>query len=245
MRSSQIPPPVETIELGGTTVSYVVRRSPRAKYMRITISPHNGVVVTLPARLKRYINPEQLLREKESWVLQHVAKAAIPPPPAPMSDGSKVNYQGREYNVRRVFGGSWLDVKIAANELQVFLPADFDGELKEVVRTWIKNQALETIVQEAARAAAMIGVRYNRVTVRDQKTKWGSCSKKGNLSFNWRLILFPPQVLRYVVIHELCHIKHFNHSPRFWNLVERYDPSYEESIAWLKQNSAHMEGDLR
>ncbi len=238
-------PPVETMDLEGTTVSYIVRRSARAKYMRITITPHSGVVVTLPARLKRYINPEKLIREKQEWVLEHLSKVAPPFPPLPLTDGSKVNFRGEPHTIRLAIGGRRPAIGVNGRELHVTLPASHQGELKEVVKEWIKQQALETILQEAASAAETIGVRYNRITIRDQKTKWGSCSKQGNLSMNWRLILFPPEVLRYVVIHELCHLKHFNHSQRFWDMVERYDPSYRDSIAWLKQFGARMEGDLR
>lgn len=231
--------------LDGTEISYTVRRSPRAKYMRITISPHNGVVVTLPARLKRYINPEKLLREKKEWVLQHLAKISLPAPPSPIGEGSKVNYLGREYLLRVASSARLQGCEIAGNEIRVHLPRNFEGDLKEVVKGWIKEQAAAKIALETSKLAELMGLRYNRVSIRDQKTKWGSCSKKGNLSFNWRLVLFPPRILRYVVIHELCHLKHFNHSPRFWKLVEQYDPTYRDAIAWLKQNGARMEGDLR
>ena len=84
--------------------------------------------------------------------------------------------------------------------------------------------------------ASEIGVSYERIRIAEQKTRWGSCSSKGTLSFNWKLMLAPPKVLDYVVVHELCHIKEMNHSPRFWKLVEEIMPDYKEDRKWLKEN---------
>ena len=81
-----------------------------------------------------------------------------------------------------------------------------------------------------------MGVDYGRITVRDQRTRWGSCSAKGNLNFNWRLILAPGEVLDYVVVHELAHRREMNHSKRFWSLVEMVLPDYERRRRWLKEN---------
>jgi predicted metal-dependent hydrolase len=231
--------------LDGTPVSYTVRRSARAKHMRITVSAHSGVVVTLPARLRRYVNPEELLREKKVWLLQHLQTIAVPPVSSPLRDGSLIHYLGRPVVVRVDHGGSRPVVELEGSQLHLTLPYTFEGELKDLVRSWLREEAGIAVAREAARLAPQIGVSYNRLGIRDQKTKWGSCSRNGNLSFNWRLILFPPRVLRYIVIHELCHLRHFNHSDKFWDLVERHDPQYRDAIAWLKKHGALMEGDLR
>jgi len=238
--------PPETIELSGIKVSYTVRRSARARHLRITISPHNGVVVTMPARLKRYINPEEFLRDKEEWILRHLSRMSFPANSTGLEPGATLHFQGNAYRLTVDRHQSARPrISISNGELLVMLPDDFEGDLKETIKTWIKRQAERIIRQEAVRYAEIIGVEFNSLAVRDQKTKWGSCSKKGNLSFNWRLLLFPPQVRRYIVIHELCHLKHFNHSPRFWALVERYSPGYRESILWLKEHSSRMEDPLR
>ena len=89
-------------------------------------------------------------------------------------------------------------------------------------------------VEEVAPAhAKRLGVTYGRIAVRDQRTRWGSCSSRGTLSFNWRLALAPPEVLEYVVVHELCHLREQNHSQRFWRLVEAVYPRYDERERWL------------
>ena len=84
--------------------------------------------------------------------------------------------------------------------------------------------------------ARLMGVSYRNITIREQKTRWGSCSSEKNLNFNWKLILAPPEVLDYVVIHELCHLKEMNHSKAFWDEVEKVMPEYETYKLWLKEN---------
>ena len=89
-------------------------------------------------------------------------------------------------------------------------------------------KAKETITKRASYFARLMGVSYRNITIREQKTRWGSCSSEKNLNFNWKLILAPPEVLDYVVVHELAHRKEMNHSKAFWNIVERYLPDYKE-----------------
>lgn len=103
-----------------------------------------------------------------------------------------------------------------------------------------RQAAKEYIPKRVAFFANELGVTYGTVTIRDQKTRWGSCSSKGNLSFNWRLILAPPKVLDYVVVHELCHRKEMNHSSRFWTLVESIMPDYRDHRKWLKENGGKL-----
>lgn len=103
-----------------------------------------------------------------------------------------------------------------------------------------RQAAKEYIPKRVAYYAGLLGVDYNTITIRDQKTRWGSCSSKGNLSFSWRLILAPPKVLDYVVVHELCHRLEMNHSPRFWALVESMIPDYKTHRKWLKENGEKL-----
>ena len=100
----------------------------------------------------------------------------------------------------------------------------------------LAKDALEYIPERVRHFAPVIGVTYGRITIRNQKTRWGSCSSKGNLNFNCLLMLTPPEVIDYVVVHELCHRLEMNHSPKFWAEVERILPNYKVQKEWLKDN---------
>ncbi len=109
----------------------------------------------------------------------------------------------------------------------------------------LADRALEYIPERVAHFAPLVGVSYGGITIRNQKTRWGSCSGKGNLNFNCLLMLTPPDVTDYVVVHELCHLKEMNHSPRFWAEVERVLPDYKKSRLWLKRNVGVLIGRMK
>ena len=123
----------------------------------------------------------------------------------------------------------WVEKHLRNVEPEV--PRMTQAEFEELVR-----QALEVIPRVAARFAPVVGVTYGHITIRNQRTRWGSCSSQGNLNFNCLLLRAPQEVLEYVVVHELCHRKEMNHSPKFWAEVERVLPNYRESKRWRKEN---------
>ena len=106
----------------------------------------------------------------------------------------------------------------------------------------LRERAKSVLAQRTAHFARQIGVTYGRITVRDQKTRWGSCSQTGNLNFNFRLILAPLEVLDYVVVHELCHRRQMNHSAQFWQEVAQVLPDYRKRKAWLTENGWRLMG---
>ena len=112
---------------------------------------------------------------------------------------------------------------------------------KEQLEKWYRIRAKENIESRVKVFAAKIGESPNKVTIKAQKTRWGSCSSLGNLNFNWRLIMMPQKIIDYVVVHELCHLKEMNHSSAFWNRVEEIIPDYRNRRKWLKNNAWKVE----
>ena len=131
----------------------------------------------------------------------------------------------------------WIETHL--RKLPEVQPKLTDAELGALAR-----HAKEVLPEIVARFAPLVGVDYGRVTIRAQRTRWGSCSARGNLNFNCLLMLTPDDVMEYVVVHELCHRKEMNHSARFWAEVERVIPSYRESRRWLKENGGGLIGRL-
>lgn len=112
--------------------------------------------------------------------------------------------------------------------------------LSEALEKWMIRDFESRLDDRLRHYSSIIGVTYKAVRIKSQKSRWGSCSSKSNLNFNWRLILAPDWILDYVIVHELCHLKHLNHSKDFWNTVGLYIPDYKTAVEWLKQNGTAL-----
>lgn len=138
----------------------------------------------------------------------------------------------------------WIEKTIekvkARNEQEKSTPKFTDEEIHDLA-----DKALEIIPKRVEYYAKIMGVGYGRITIRNQVSRWGSCSQKGNLNFNCLLMLCPTEVLDYVIVHELCHLKEMNHSKKFWSLVEHFCPEYEQYNKWLKEHGNELIGRLK
>ncbi|MDD3252581.1 MAG: SprT family zinc-dependent metalloprotease [Lachnospiraceae bacterium] len=126
--------------------------------------------------------------------------------------------------------------EVLAHRAELTARREAHPELSQEDYSRLQKQAAAVIARKTEAFAAVMQVTYGRITIRDQKSRWGSCSGKGNLNFNWRLILAPEEVLDYVVVHELAHRLEMNHSARFWQEVERVLPDYKARRLWLRKN---------
>ena len=134
---------------------------------------------------------------------------------------------------------SWIEKHMAGRKGRQPLPRLTAEEIRELA-----DRALAVIPERVKYFAPLVGVTYGRITIRNQRTRWGSCSGRGNLNFNCLLMLAPPEVMDYVVVHELCHRKEMNHSERFWAEVERILPDYRERRQWLKDHGNDLIGKM-
>ncbi len=133
----------------------------------------------------------------------------------------------------------WIEKHLEKQRNAARLPGLTMDELRQLA-----DRAMQIIPQRVTFFAPLIGVGYGRITIRNQRTRWGSCSSQGNLNFNCLLMLAPPEVADYVIVHELCHRKEMNHSARFWAEVERILPDYKECRKWLKENGTALMGRM-
>jgi predicted metal-dependent hydrolase len=214
-----------------STPAYTVRRSDRARRIRVTVDPERGVQVTLPRRA-RMRDAEAAVAELAPWIERRLAdvdaaRAAV------AARGDAIPFLGG--TVRAVPEPGRSRVHRRGGDLLV--PA---GDAGPAIERWLRRAARDEIVPRAHRAAAALGREVARVTIRDQRTRWGSCSSTGALSFSWRLVLAPEEVLDYVVWHEACHLRHMDHSPRFWGLVAQHCPGYEAPRRWLREHGATL-----
>lgn len=203
--------------------------------MTLRVAP-SGVRLTVPPRTPaRQI--EAFLRASEPWVAEQRGRLA--PAPAPLRHGDRLAYLGDALDLvvvpargRRAGAGregSRLVVPVR--------PGDVPGA---IVERWYRHEAARVIAPRVRAAAAALGGRAGRVAIRDPRSRWGSCSSSGTLSFSWRLLLAPETVLDYVVAHEACHLRQPDHSPAFWALVAETFPAHARARAWLREHGARL-----
>lgn len=218
-----------------TELSYSVRRSDRARHARIVVDAH-GVEVVVPRRMAlRHVAP--FVEQKRPWIertLRRYREAAAEAPRAVVGDGGEVPYLGSRLAlaVREEPARRRPHVKRVAQRLVVRVPPGHD--LRAALERWYRARAREEVARRLDVACARAGTGYARLTIRGQRTRWASCSTSGAMSFNWRLLLAPAEILDYVVEHEVAHLEVMDHSPRFWDLLARRSPAYREHERWLR-----------
>ena len=225
-----------TVTAGGLRIEYTLIQSVRSDVLFQAL-PQAGIRVYAPKFL-RLRDVDALVRERADELrrMQREVEAHLEADRQahPVTDGSPIMIEGRRC-VLRLREGARRAGRQTGDEYQLTLPPPHTDEaVRAAIRSALSALALRRIRERLEYYAPRIGRTPGRVAIRDQKSRWGSCSRKGNLNFNWKLIMAPPQVLDYVVIHELCHLWEFNHSPRFWALVEAQMPEYEVWKKWLK-----------
>jgi predicted metal-dependent hydrolase len=231
------------IVLGERPIAYTLKRSTKARLIWLYVKPQVGLIVTIPPTYDIKNLPEYL-QINSKWILRNLDRYCpenvIPLPDAPHK-ANTISYLGQCLKVTRPknYVGVPL-VKLDHNKLVISLcRADKNLSAMEL-KHWLKEQAVTLINAKVKQFANLIGVLFNRITIRDQKSRWGSCSCRKNLNFNWRLIMAPEPVLDYVVIHELCHLKDMSHSRSFWKLVARYCPQWHDYRDWLDNHCAEL-----
>ncbi|MHB8645380.1 MAG: M48 family metallopeptidase [Thermomicrobiales bacterium] len=230
----------EEVTLAGRRVPYNLTISHRARQPRLIIAPGTGLRVVAPLGYDRLRLTNFILR-RQGWILTHLDRfAALPSLPAADAPlPAEIAFLGTPHAVRvAVVPRRRATV---AHDGQIFtITAPEAGAARPALEASLRETARFAIVSQVASRATEMGLTYGRVAIRDQKTRWGSCSRAGNLNFNWRLILAPSAVLDYVVVHELAHRAELNHSARFWRVVARYCPAYSTHRVWLRTHGADL-----
>lgn len=213
-------------------ISYQVIRSHR-KTLAIQITD-GKVIAKAPMTMSRQ-EIEGFIWEKKNWIEKHLAKAAEEKVDKTYKDGEIITIYGEAYTLslselssRRQDSIALVDNKLCITACQITQEL-----IRELLAIWCKKAGAYYFMLSIRKFSVNMHVIFGRVSVKDQKTRWGSCSSKNNLNFNWRLLLMPPEILDYVVVHELAHLIEMNHSEEFWEIVKKQLPDYLERRDWL------------
>lgn len=228
-----------SIDLAGREVPYTVRASGRARYVRLQVGVGTGLEVVTPGKFDPG-DLDGILRRKQKWILDKLGEfGRVDEKGAPIQQQvcRRVPFCGREYEVEtRVGHRAAPGVTVEESKLMVTVPEGAEGDVRRVLEQWLRSTARVIIRKRVQEVSEKLNLAYNQVFIKGQKTRWGSCSSKRNLNFNWRLVMAPEQVQDYIIVHELIHLVEPNHSERFWALVEKACPDYKAHRAWLRKN---------
>jgi len=214
------------IKLQERIISYKTFYSSRAKHLRLQINNNNELEVILPGRYK-HGKAEDFIIKKKDWILKHLKE-------------KKVNgfyFLGEEISVLINYDLFLTrpQINYQNKKLMAKIPSGHSFTSEDIYDIWLKYKAKLYLPERVKELSERSGFSYKKITIRSQKTRWGSCSRKGRLSFNYRLLKYRKEVIDYVIIHELCHLKEMNHSKKFWDLVEGFCPDYKMFKKKLKE----------
>ena len=208
----------------------------KRKTLSLIVEVDGTLTVRAPMRMKE-ADIQRFIETKKSWIKRKQAQtreeAVIP---RQFMDGETFWYLGQEVPLRIVPGGEPALVMDGFFKLAESARA----QAQSVFEAWYKKQARALLTERVEFFAQAQGLKVKKIRISSARTRWGSCSAKGTLSFTWRLVMAPPDVIDYVVVHELCHLKELNHSKAFWAQVEKILPDYKQRRKWLKVSGAKL-----
>ncbi len=212
-------------------IPYTIRRSTRARRVRVNVHAHTGVEVVLPARASERA-AAAAVQELRPWIERRLHEASQTL--ARIAErGATVPYLGESLALVAQSGRT----RVHRRGESLLVPA---GDPRPALERFYRRAARAEIAARLDRATGLAGTPYSGLSIRAQRSRWASCSAKGRMSFNWRLLMAPESVLDYVVWHEVCHLEVLDHSPRFWALVERHWPRWREDRDWLRRHGATL-----
>ena len=239
-------PTIYKTTLEGRTIPFTVKRSKKARLVRLEITPRTGLTVVVPVLCSK----ERILRfikDKSCWILNKLTRYDTDTyrKTSGMRDGDLIPYLGCFLKIEvRDSNGRGENVTLAQNTLVVAVRPG-TKEIDPVIEKWFRIQAGHILREKVDRQSKRMVVDYNKIRLKGQKTVWGSCSRKNNLNFNWRLLMTPEPVIDYIVIHELSHLKEMNHTKKFWQVVAWYCPEWQQHRKWLKEHTVELNNILR
>lgn len=210
------------------------------KTMEISIEPPDKITVRAPIRLPKYKIVERLT-EKGDWILKHLNNFKTidyKPTNREFINGEKLLYLGIEYDliICEYYLSQKPGVYIEEGCIVVNFKENNKDDIKKGLELWYRKEALNYILGSIKQYENSLNKIPKDIVVKEQKKRWGSCTYDNRLLFNWRCVMARPKAVDYVILHEMCHIVHKDHSKNFWNLVESIMPSYKEEKQWLKIN---------
>ncbi len=231
------PPEPHMVLIDGKEVTVDLRQNSRAKRMVIRLARNSaGVVVTLPQRVSR-AKAFDFVEKSIPWISRQLE---LRTPSTVLAHGSSIPLRGVPHEIHCTSQRRGI-ISFDPAACIINVPGD-PKHVGRRLQDWLKAQAKAELTEASHRYAKAMDVKLGRITIRDQKSRWGSCSAAGDLSYSWRLILAPPHVLDYVAAHEVAHRLEMNHGPKFWRLVLKHCPHASEAKHWFKSHSAELHG---
>jgi hypothetical protein len=227
----------------GTPIA--VKRTNRRKTISVRVKS-GSVQVSSPKHLSDQAITE-FLSERSAWIEKQLLICSKRPQATAKKfiSGENFTFLGEDYSLEFV-EGDCIGVSIKENRFALSINSTVPDKklkphIKELISNWYMDRANEHLNEKTKRFAALLSVAPKSVTVKNYKARWGSCSVNGDISYNWKLVFAPHHIIDYVVVHELCHIKEHNHSPKFWAWVESIIPDHKKRRKWLRENGGVME----
>ncbi len=225
------------LDVDGRLLPLTIKQNERATRITLRIEPGGKALnMTVPPGLMRR-EVDNFIDRHRGWLKTRLAKLVID---TDLSDGSIIPFRGEDHRIVLTGSLRGLTEAVTLADQKILKVSGLPEYTGRRIATFLKKQAKLDLEERARVHARSIGANIGSISFKDTRSRWGSCSSSGNLSFSWRIMMAPPLVIDYLAAHEVAHLKEMNHGPRFWALCQKLCPRMEEAKSWLKQNGSRL-----